>query len=514
MLRGDWMISWRIGGKNTLALLLCGFSVIILLMISITHQSLSQLGHSKSRLDNIVLVHNQKAVLIDEMQHANRERVISLQNMLITDDFFELDAAAIHNMQMAGQFLLAREKLEAMPLTSGEKELLTDLRRAADRSGPMNDTVREMLWYDKANSYDAAKDILTEDVLSAQNEIYDVFGQLTDLYQAANDRAVHNSTREHGSARSLILTMLEVTVLLGVGIALYVTYLILRNERMLKDHGTTLETLVQDRTRELQRISTDAVAARQEAEDASSAKSTFLANMSHELRTPLNAVLGFSEVMDLQIMGPLPVKYRQYPRHIHDSAHHLLQMIEQLLDMSKIEAGHLELREERVCLRSLTDEAITIIRSAFSRTDDALYKTPDSVGIALHGDERLLRQTLINIISNAAKYSEPGDPAIEVRVACDGGDAVITVRDHGIGIDADEIPRLFNPYERSNARTARARQGTGLGLAISRSLVEVHGGRLTLDSTLGEGTTVTITLPAARVLQIKPPVALRVTASA
>jgi len=513
MPRGDLMTSWRIGGRNTLTLLLCGFSVIILLMIAITHQSLSQLGHSKTRLDTIVRVHNQKATLIDEMQHANRERIISLQNMLITDDIFELDAAAMHNMQMANQFVLARRKLEAMPLTAGEKELLAELKHAAARSAPLNDTVRDMLWYDKADSYDAAKGILADGVLAAQDEIYDIFGQLTDLYGVENDRAVRNSAREHGSARALILTMLEVTVLLGVGIALYVTYLILRNERVLKDHGDTLETLVRDRTRELQRISNDAVAARQEAEDASNAKSTFLANMSHELRTPLNAVLGFSEVMDLQIMGPLPVKYRQYPRHIHDSARHLLQMIEQLLDMSKIEAGHLELREERVCLRALMDEAITIIRSAFSRTDDTLYNAPDSACVALYGDERLLRQTLINIISNAAKYSDPEDD-IEVRVTCDDGDAVITIRDCGMGIDADEIPRLFNPYERSAARTARERQGTGLGLAISRSLIEAHGGRLTLESTLGVGTTVTITLPAARVLEVKPPVTLRITASA
>jgi len=494
----------QITGRNTLTLLLCGFSLIIFSMIAITYQSLVQLGKSKSRLDNIVLVHNQKAALIDRMEHANRERVISLQHMIITDDFFELDKAAEANMLMERHFLKARHELQAMPHDVAETELFSDLHEVTSIGAPFNDQVRDLLWNKAENAHDKAKLLLAEHVLPAQNRIYGIFSELNQLYDTQSADAIHNSTEKYETARWLIVTMLQLTVLLGSGIALYVTVLIVRKQKGLESRRDTLETLVLERTQELQRISTEAVAARRDAEDANSAKSTFLANMSHELRTPLNAILGFSEVMDLQIMGPVPARYREYPEHINHSAKHLLQMIEQLLDMSKIEAGHLDLSEERVCLRSLLIEATTIVRGAFSRDEHALRIMPQSTCVAVHADGRMLKQTLINLISNAAKYSDAED-LVEVAVTLIDSKTVITIRDEGMGIAAEEIPRLFHPYERSEAQTARERQGTGLGLAISRSLIEAHGGTVTLTSTLGEGTMVTITLPAERLLAFRDP---------
>ncbi len=493
---------WRPNGKGTLALLLCGFSLIIILMIAITYQSFSQLKLSKSRLDNIVLVHNQKSALIGAMQYANRERVISLQHMLITEDFFELDEAAQNNMSMANRFVQARGRLEAMERAPGEEALLADLRRAASIGAPLNDKVRDLLWNDEDNAHERARAVLIGEFLPAQNQIYDIFERLIDLYEAENSEAVRNSAEGYTSARGLILKMLQATVLLGVATALSVTMLILKNERALKSHRNTLESIVAERTSELRRISTEAVMARRDAEEANNAKSTFMANMSHELRTPLNAVLGFSEIMDLQLMGPMPEVYREYPKHINCSAHHLLQMIQQLLDLSRIEAGHLEIDDREIWLPDLMEETVAVIRSAFSRDDRTLYITADSLALQLNADERLLKQVLINIISNAAKYSDTQE-MIELTVSCIDGNGVIEVRDYGMGIAAEELPRLFNPYERSEAQTARAREGTGLGLAISRSLVEAHGGTLTLDSVLNEGTTVTIILPAHRILRVE-----------
>ena len=488
--------------KDTIVLLFCGFSLIIVLMVALASVSLSQLKNSQMRLDDIVQIHSEKAALIGDMQYANRERIINLQHMLITDDYFELDEAAQNNMRMANRFVQARGKLEGMASAPGEEALLAALREAARFAAPLNDKVRTMLLDEVENAHAISRMILIREVLPAQNRIYQIFNDLIRLYETDNTEAVNRSAKEYASARSLILSMLKVTFLVGVGIGLYVTILILKNERVLENHRDTLETLVHDRTRDLQRISTEAVAARREAEEANNAKSTFMANMSHELRTPLNAVLGFSEIMDMEIMTAMPPAYKEYPKHINSSAKHLLEMIEQLLDLSRIEAGQLDLQESDIELSGLLDETVTVIRSAFSRDEKTLSITPESALLGLHVDARHLKQVLINIVSNACKFSEPHDPVI-LSVTVENGNAVIVVRDEGMGIAAEEIPRLFNPYERSEAQTARETEGTGLGLAISRSLVEAHGGTLALDSVLGEGTVVTITLPASRVTMIE-----------
>ena len=495
------MFSNSIKGRNTLGLLFCGFSLIIVLMVMLASVSLSQLRQSKERLDNIIHVHNEKSALIGAMQYANRERIINLQHMLITDDFFELDEAAQNNMRMANRFVQARRKLEAMPRAPGEEALLADLRAAAMKGAPLNDTVREMLLNEIEDSQAKARTILIEQVLPAQNRIYEVFDDLIGIYKTANAEAVSSSDHEYMSARSLILTMLKVTFLVGVGVALYVTVLIVRNERALEGHRDKLGSQVAERTRDLQRISTEAITARREAEEANNAKSTFMANMSHELRTPLNAVLGFSEIMQMEIMGAMPKAYKEYPGHINTSAKHLLQMIEQLLDLSRIEAGHLDLQESDIELSPLLEETVTVIRSAFSRDDSTLFIMPESVRLGLHVDARHLKQTLINIVSNACKFSGQNDP-VTLSASVSDGEAVIVVRDRGIGIAEEDVARLFNPYERSEAQTARETEGTGLGLAISRSLIEAHGGTLTLDSVLDEGTVVTITLPSARVTRV------------
>ncbi len=487
--------------RRTVVLLLCGFSLIITLMVAIAHQGLSQLEQSKSRLDNSILVHSEKAALIGQMQQANRERVINLQYMLITDDFFELDEAAQNNMRMANLFIKARRKLEELPNTPGETALLEDLRRFASEAAPMNDYVRDMLWNEEDNAAERGKEALMNKVIPAQNRIFEVFDELVTLYSTANGEAIRNSNQEYDFSRTFIVHMLQLAVFLAIVTGFCVTRFIVLNERALQTHRDELEVEVSHRTRALELTSSEAVMARREAEQANKAKSTFMANMSHELRTPLNAVLGFSEVMDLQVLGPLSKKYREYAQHIHGSAQHLLQLIEQLLDLSRIEAGRLELDEFEVCFSAILDETLMVVRSAFQRETYEIYLTPDSARILVRGDERLLKQTLINIVSNAAKYSSPGDP-VELRLCIIDENAVLTIRDEGIGIAPEEIPRLFNPYERSEAQTARAHQGTGLGLAIARSLIEAHGGTLAIQSTLDVGTLVTITLPAERILKV------------
>ncbi len=239
------------------------------------------------------------------------------------------------------------------------------------------------------------------------------------------------------------------------------------------------------------------------AETASMTKSRFLATMRHELRTPLNAIIGFSEIMLSELCGPLEnERYREYNKDIHDSAGHLLALINDILELSKAEAGKLELQEGLVDFGSLVESSVRLIRQK-AVCGEVAIETEIATGVApvrLHGDERKLKQILLNLLSNAVKFTPPGG-RVEVRVARDrAGALVICVRDTGIGIAEADLPEALEPFGQAKNHSGQSHEGTGLGLPLAKAMVELHGGSLTLDSILGVGTTVTVVIPGARIL--------------
>jgi PAS domain S-box-containing protein len=241
--------------------------------------------------------------------------------------------------------------------------------------------------------------------------------------------------------------------------------------------------------------------AKEAAEAASRAKTELLANMSHELRTPLNAVIGFSEIMQARLFGPLgSAKYDGYVADIRDSAAHLLTVITDILDLAKIEANSFRLHE-RVCApHEIVAAALRLVKPRAEGAGVFLRYEPRHAEVAIKADETALKRVLINLLANAVKFSEAGD-AVVVRseFAPDGGFA-ISVFDQGIGMSPEEIPIALTPFRQVNSGLQRKYEGTGLGLPIAKQLVEMHGGSLTIASEPGAGTTVTVLLPAARVM--------------
>jgi two-component system, cell cycle sensor histidine kinase PleC len=232
------------------------------------------------------------------------------------------------------------------------------------------------------------------------------------------------------------------------------------------------------------------------AEAANRSKSEFLANMSHELRTPLNAIIGFSEVMLAEMFGPMGSdKYAEYSRDIHRSGLFLLDVINDILDMSKIEAGRMMLECETLQVEAALEEVMRLIGPrAFEGGVTVERDVP--AGLSLFADRRAFKQVLINLLSNAVKFTPEGGK-VTVRAALERDHMIISIRDTGIGIPARDIEKLGRPFEQVENQFTKTKGGSGLGLAISKSFVELHGGTLAIHSTVGQGTEVTVTFPVS-----------------
>ena len=273
----------------------------------------------------------------------------------------------------------------------------------------------------------------------------------------------------------LLLMIALVFILLAAGVIAFVFLIMWQHQRLRHSNVSLVE--LSERLHE-----------------ANLTKDRFLASMSHELRTPLNAVLGFSEIMRDQHLGPISERYRSYADDIHSSATHLLQLINDILDLSKLEAGG---RELDLTYLSVDDEVthVTRLLAGEARKHEVTLVCAESSPLPpVLADRLAVRQVLLNLVSNALKFSTAGGK-VRVTAVRSKGDLMVSVSDQGVGIHPDDLDRVLKPFEQVRSNMTAAAKGTGLGLPLSKNLIELHGGRLWIESLLGQGTTVSFTLP-------------------
>ena len=237
------------------------------------------------------------------------------------------------------------------------------------------------------------------------------------------------------------------------------------------------------------------------AEEANQSKSIFLANMSHELRTPLNAILGFSEIIRDKLLGKDVDRYAAYAADIHRSGAHLLGIVNDILDVTRIEAGKLELREERVTVTALIHRCVITLREMAASGGVVLEGPAHDLGASIYGDKTKLKQILINLLSNAIKFTPSGGRVeIGAEAERDGDGLCFWVRDTGIGMTGEEVRQALELFRQVDNTLSRRFEGAGLGLPLAVKLTELHGGRLEVRSAPRRGTTVSVYLPASRII--------------
>jgi signal transduction histidine kinase len=476
--------------------LLTGFLAMVALLIVLGVVGLRVLGGVNQRTEELVNL-QRKIAAYRQVQHDATSQLYSVTSALLFADDSTLDAA----LRRLSQFGYDLERLQFV--AKDEVELLDQVRQEYDR---FVDVVRRVVALIRSGHVAEARGMQLAQAGPLTDRLERLTNQLVNRAESSMVAGIEASQQAYVTSQVIVIVFALGSIVLALGFGYAISWSLIGPVTEIDDRLRQVAAGdFTGRVRVANRDELGALAANvnrtceelghlyQQLEAATRHKSEFLANTSHELRTPLNAILGYAELIEDNIYGEVPGKIREVLQRIQSNGRHLLGLINDVLDISKIEAGQLTLS---IADYSLNEAIATVVTATSGLADEKQLALRTTISGELPvgaGDERRITQVLLNLVGNAIKFTEAGE--VELRAAAKNGSFEVSVSDTGPGIPAEERERIFEEFQQLDSSSTRAKGGTGLGLAIAKRIIEMHGGRIWVDSEVGHGSTFSFTLP-------------------
>ncbi len=479
------------------AKLLAAFLAIVVLLIALGAVGLGVLADVNRRSEDVVKL-QRKIAAYRQLQHDTTTQLYSVSSALLVPDARALDGT----LRKLNQFGYDLDRLQFV--ARDELELLGRVRQEYEQFIKVVTRAVELI---RAGDVAQGREVQLTQAGPLADRLERLTNELVNKAEADMVARIETSQEAYLTSRRVVIGF----AIGSIGLALVLGYAISRSligpvqqmEARLEQIATgdfTQAVRVPNRDElgglaaNLNRVSAELGRLNAELEEANRHKSEFLANMSHELRTPLNAVIGFSEVLQERMFGELNDKQSEYVQDILTSGRHLLSLINDILDLSKVEAGRMELELAPFHLPTALESALTLLRERATRHGIALGLEVDERLGDFVGDERKIRQVVLNLLSNAVKFTPEGG-RIEIRAVLEDAVVKVSVSDTGAGIAPEDQAKIFEAFSQVGTDRARKHEGTGLGLTLTRRFVELHGGEISVESAVGKGSTFAFTLP-------------------
>ena len=467
------------------------FVIVLGLTLAMILFDLSRMKIMQSKLDIITKEHNVKSSLMMAMRHGIYERQVSLRNIMLLDDSFERDEGKTKFNSYALNIITARNLFSSLQLTQQEKKQLEKINEA------MVLAYEAQINLIDRSIYESSKKITKDDLFKAfktQEVFMGRVKEMIDLQKQATKKAVMDAEHSYEAAKKSVYILGGSALLFGMLVAIFIIRLTESQARDVKDGileikraNELLEERVKKRTEELAQ-------ARDEALAFNKSKDIFLANMSHELRTPLNIILGYSELAEEIAREEKNKKIIPDLKKIQDAAHQQLSLINSILDISKIEEGKLDICAVDFDIEQLLSEINNAAQPLMAKNNNHfILNCANGIGM-MYSDNMRIRQILLNLISNAAKFTKNGTVCLNVTKDSSGDAIKFEVQDSGIGISKSYMKDLFSKFTQADSSTTKEYGGSGLGLSISKQLCSLLNGNLSVESKEGKGTSFTLTL--------------------
>jgi signal transduction histidine kinase len=479
------------------AKLLVAFLVIVVLLIAVGAAGLQELTAVNRQAESLVAL-QRKIAAYRQLQHDTTGQLYSVASALLVPEERTLDAT----LRQLNQFGYDLDRLQFV--ARDEVELLGRVRADYEQFIRVVTRVIELI---RAGRFAEGRELQQAQAAPLADRLERLTNELVNKAEADMVASIEGSHEAYQTARWVVigfgLGAIGLALLLGYAISWSLVGPVTQMDERLRQIASgdfTRQVDVPNRDElgalaaNLNRMSDELGRLYRELETASRHKSEFLASMSHELRTPLNAIIGFSEVLHERMFGELNAKQAEYIDDIMASGRHLLSLINDILDLSKVEAGRMELELTRFDLPLTLQNALTLVSERATRHEVALGLRVDAQVGPVVGDERKIRQVLLNLLSNAVKFT-PAGGRVEMTAMPGDGRVEVAVSDTGVGIAPEDQTAIFEEFRQVGSDHARKREGTGLGLALAKKFVELHGGTIWVKSQVGQGSTFTFTLP-------------------